>query len=44
MNNMVKMALRFGSGLAVLIEPNRRRSQSYAEDLAIEARPNMAQR
>jgi len=28
MNNMVKMALRFGSDLAVLIEPNRRRSRA----------------
>jgi len=44
MNNMVKMALGFGSDLALLIEPNRRRSQSYAEDLAIDARPKMARR
>ena len=44
MYNMVKIALRFGSDLAVLIEPNRRRSQSYAEDFAIEARQKMARR
>ena len=42
MNNMVKIALRFGSDLAVLIESNRRRSQSYAEDLAtVKAGPKM---
>ncbi len=44
MNNMVKIALRFGSDLAVLIEANRKRSQSYAEDLAIEAQSKMARR
>ena len=44
MTNMVKIALRFGSDLAVLIESNRRRSQRYAEDLAIEARSKLARR
>jgi hypothetical protein len=42
MNNMVKIALRFRSDLAELIEPNRRRSQSYVEDLVIEVRSKMA--
>ena len=44
MNNMIKIALRFGLDLSVLIESNRRRSQSYAEDLEIEARSKMARR
>ena len=36
MNNMVKIALRFRFDLAELIEPNRRRSRVYVEDLVIE--------
>lgn len=34
--------LRFGSGLPSLIEQNRRRSQSYAEDFVIEGVAKMA--
>jgi len=42
MSNMVKIALRFRSDLAELIEANRRRSLGYVEDLTIEVRLKMA--
>jgi hypothetical protein len=42
MNSLVKIALRFRSDLAVMIEANRRRNQSYVEDLLIESRTKMA--
>jgi len=44
MNGMVKIALGFGLDSVALIEANRRRSQGYAEDLAIEGRTKMARR
>jgi len=37
-----RIALRFGSDLACLIETHRRRSTSYVEDLSIEDRSKMA--
>jgi len=39
-----KIAPGFGSDFVVLIEHNRRRSQGYVEDFAIEARRKMARR
>jgi len=39
---MVKIALRFRSDLAELIEANRRRSLGYVEDLTIEVQLKMA--
>ncbi|MBI5193878.1 MAG: hypothetical protein HZA08_10620 [Nitrospirae bacterium] len=43
-NKCNDIALRFGSELVVPIEQNRRRSNNYVEDFAIEARPKMARR
>ncbi len=42
MNNLVKIALSFRPDLAVMIEANRRRNQSYVEDLLIEVQTKMA--
>ena len=42
MNNMVKIALKFRTDLAELIETNRSRSLGYGEDLVIEVRLKMA--
>ena len=42
MNNLVKIALKFRTDLAELIETNRRRSLSSVEDLVIEVRLKMA--
>lgn len=42
MKSLVKIALIFRSDLAALIEANRRRNQSYVEDLLIEVQPKMA--
>jgi hypothetical protein len=42
MIDMAKIALRFRSDLAALIETNRRRSLGYVEDLTIEVRLKMA--
>ncbi len=41
-NNLYNSALRFGLGLADLIERNRRNSQSYFEDSASEDQSKMA--